>query len=105
MTAHGVNHATTASGNDNNGNDGGLPKLPVEWKLQNSGVLWELLRVLLAAERQLCWVLVIRNGSIEWRRREKRQLYPSKPPMRRHVLLTPLRQRPRSKASVSLMTP
>jgi hypothetical protein len=39
MAARGVNHVTTASGNDNNGSDGGLPKLTVEQKLQNGSVL------------------------------------------------------------------
>ena len=43
--ARGVNHTTMASGNDNESNDGGLPKLPAERKWQNSGVLWELMRV------------------------------------------------------------
>ena len=74
MAARGVNHVTTASRNDNNGNDGGLPKLPVEQKLQNGGVLWELLRVPLVVKRQRRWVLVDCNGSIKWCRWKKRQL-------------------------------
>ncbi len=61
-----VNHAMTASRNDNNGDDGGLPKFLVERKLQNGGVLWELLRTPLAAECQQRQVLVDRNGSIKW---------------------------------------
>jgi hypothetical protein len=76
MAAHGVNHATTttASRNDNNGNDEGLPELPMERKLQNGGMLWELLGVPTAVKRQRHWVLVDHDGSIKWRRRKKRQL-------------------------------
>ena len=74
MVARGVNHATMASGNDNDGNDGGLPNLPVERELQIGGVLWEPLWVPLAAKRQWRRVLVDPNGSIKWHRRKKRQL-------------------------------
>ena len=74
MAARGVDHVTTVSGIDDDGNDGGSPKLLVEQQLRNGGMLWEPMQVLPAAERQRCRVLVDRDDSIKWRRRKKRQL-------------------------------
>ncbi len=51
MVARGVHHAKTVSGNDDDGNGRGSPKLLVEQELWNGSMLWEPLQVLLVVKR------------------------------------------------------